>query len=89
MVCGGFACSRNALCALNVVYVVSGAGGAGEGPSGLGMGPARGNNPPSWDLGLGGPVPPPGGFGVPLLWRCWDPPDFRGWRGAVGFPLKG
>ena len=25
MVCGGFACSRNALCALNVVYVVSGA----------------------------------------------------------------
>lgn len=28
MVCGGFGCSRNALCALNVVYMVSVTGGS-------------------------------------------------------------
>uniref|UniRef100_A0A8U7NVS8 Tetraspanin 31 n=1 Tax=Corvus moneduloides TaxID=1196302 RepID=A0A8U7NVS8_CORMO len=40
MVCGGFACSRNALCALNVVYVLVGVllvGVAGW-ARGLGMG---------------------------------------------------
>lgn len=50
MVCGGFACSRNALCALNVVYVVSGGAVRGIGdPSALGGGGAR---PTLWG-GLG------------------------------------
>lgn len=65
MVCGGFACSRNALCALNVVYVVSGAGGGRRG-----AGACKGEHPTPKDLGLGGggcgpTTRPPGGFGVP------------------------
>lgn len=49
MGCGGFACSRNALCALNVVYVVSGAAprrAAGGGRAPLpGVGPVTGGRP--------------------------------------------
>ncbi|RLV62761.1 hypothetical protein DV515_00018970, partial [Chloebia gouldiae] len=89
MVCGGFACSRNALCALNVVYVVSGAAVRGMGPPG---GPVRGLGTPlggwEWDPRGGGCE----GIGDPSalleLRRAAGPPPSPGLRGAGGsFPV--
>lgn len=68
MVCGGFACSKNCLCALNLLYTVRrgglrGTAFGGQGcPAGLGESPAvcvwGVPLPPGWD-----PLPPREGSG--------------------------